>query len=208
MLTTEVKRQRASVALSWKQFDLLMKCSAKHDMTEWNAWRKHNPEQPVRLQNVNIEKAYLRGADLRKADFRGANLRGVDLSGAKLCDFNRRWADLSDADFREADLCGTDFRGANLSGANFDRAYLFCTNFSWTNLSGANFNGADLWAFLFKANLTSVDLSQANRRFSDFTKIGCKYTTRLTPQKQRRQCGKQDTSGHGQTLHGGPANNF
>ncbi|WP_083456041.1 pentapeptide repeat-containing protein [Desulfosarcina cetonica] len=44
-------------------------------------------------------------------------------------------------------------------------------------MSGANFNGADLWAFLFRANLTSVDLGQANRRFSDFTKIGCQYTT-------------------------------
>jgi len=178
MLTTEKKRQIASEAstFSWEQFDLLMKCSAKHDMTDWNEWRKQNPKQPVRLQNVNLEKAYLRGADLHEADFFRANLRGVDLSGARRCDGNRRWADLSGTDFREADLCGTDFRGANLTGANFGRAYLFFTNLSWTNMSGADFRGADLWAFLYRANLTSVDLSRANRRFSDFTNIGCKYT--------------------------------
>ena len=86
---------RAGATLSREQFDLLMKCSTRHDMMEWNEWRIHNPQQPVLLQNANMEKACLRGADLRKADFRGANLRGVDLSGAKLCDFSRHWADLS-----------------------------------------------------------------------------------------------------------------
>ncbi|MDR3569403.1 MAG: pentapeptide repeat-containing protein [Syntrophobacteraceae bacterium] len=184
MIQTKNKRQRASVALrrvqsgilrvkaptretgakfSREQFEVLMKCSDRQDMTEWNEWRKHNPNQGVVLQDVNIAGAHLRGADFGKADFRGANLRGADLSGARLYDFNRRWTDLSGADFSEADLCGTDFRGADLRGANFSRAYLYYTNLSWTDLSGANFNGADLWAFLFRANLTSVDLSRSNR---------------------------------------------
>jgi len=176
MRAIEVKCEIIGAAFDQEQFDLLMKCSAKHDMAEWDEWKKQNPKQPVLLQNANLAKAYLRGADLRRADFRGANLRGVDLSGAKLPDFTRRWADLSGADFREADLCGTDFRGANLSGANFGRAYLYYTNFSWTNLSGANFRGADLWSFLYKAIVTSVDLSLANRRLADFTRIGSTFT--------------------------------
>jgi hypothetical protein len=172
MRALEVKCEIIGAAFDQEQFDLLMQCSAKHDMTEWDEWKKNNPKRPVLLQNANLAKAYLRGADLRRADFRGANLRGADLSGAKLPDFSRRWADLSGADFREADLCGTDFRGADMSGANFGRAYLYYTNFSWTNLSGANFRGADLWSFLYKAILTSVDLSLANRKLSEFTRIG------------------------------------
>jgi len=176
MLKMEAQKQKIGATFNRDQLDRLMRCSAKQDMTEWNEWRKKNPEQPVLLQNAKLEKAYLRGADLRKADFRGASLRGTDLSGAKLHDFSRRWADLSGADFSMADLCGTDFRGANLSGVNFQQAYLYYANLSWTNLSGANFSGADLWAMLYEAKLTSVDLDKANRRFSEFTRIACQYT--------------------------------
>ncbi|WP_321419211.1 pentapeptide repeat-containing protein [uncultured Desulfobacter sp.] len=173
MLEVKIARDEFVITFDTEQFDLLMKCSGQKDMTEWNAWRKHNPDRPVLLQNSNLEKAYLRGADLHGADFRRANLRGADLSGAKLCDGSRRWADLSGADLREADLCLTDFRGANLLGANFSRAYLYYTNLSWTDLSFADFHDADLWACLYKAVLTSVDLSQANRFVKYFTKRGC-----------------------------------
>ena len=182
MLISEIKKQGTRGAFNWEQFDLLVKCSTAHDMTDWNEWRRHHPKQPILLQNANMEKAWLRGADLRNADFRGASLRGADLSGARRRDFSRRWADLEGADFTEADLCGTDFRGANLSGADFSRAYLFYTNLSWTNLSGASFNEADLWAFLYRANLAAIDLCRANRRRSDFTEAGCRYAkTGKTP---------------------------
>jgi len=174
MIETKMTRGELEATFDSEQFDLLVKCSAKRNMNEWNAWRKRNPGAAVLLQNANLEKAYLRGADLHGADFQGANLRGADLSGAKLGDGSRRWADLSGVDLREADLCLTDFRGAKLIGANFSRAYLYYTNLSWTNLSFANFTNADLWAFLYKAVLSSVDLFQANKRLNDFTKIGCK----------------------------------
>ncbi|WP_051309849.1 pentapeptide repeat-containing protein [Desulfogranum japonicum] len=176
MTTREIHRSKLNTHFSLEQYDLLMKCSASQDMTEWNEWRKRNPKIPVRFRNADIKNAYLRGADLHKADFRGANLRGLDLSGAKRGNTGRLWANLSGADFREADLCGTDLRGANLSGADFSRAYLYYTNLSWTKLRGANFSGTDLWAFLYRADLTAVDLDLANRRLSDFTKTGCKYT--------------------------------
>ena len=176
MRTLEMKSLKSGGTYDRAQFDLLMQCSEKCDMTEWNTWRQQHPNQPVRLHKANLDKAFLRGADLRHADFRDASLRGVDLSGFRLPDYSRRWADLSGADFREADLCLTDFRGANLRGANFACAYLYYTNLSWTDLSGANFDGADLWGFLYEAVLRSVDLDQANRRIKDFTKIGCKLT--------------------------------
>lgn len=173
MFEVTIARDEFVIPFDKKQFDLLMKCSDKKDMTEWNTWRRHNPGCPVRLQNSNLEKAYLRGADLHWADFRGANLRGADLSGEKLWDGSRRWADLSGADLREADLCLVDFRGAKLIGTNFSRAYLYYTNLSWTDMSFANLYDADLWACMYKAVLTSVDLNQANRFVKYFTKRGC-----------------------------------
>nr|WP_319490762.1 pentapeptide repeat-containing protein [uncultured Desulfobacter sp.] len=173
MLDVKHARYELVITMDRAPFDLLMKCSGQKDMTEWNVWRKHNPDHPVLLQNLNLEKAYLRGADLHGADLRGTNLRGADLSGAKLCDGSRRWADLSGADLREADLCLTDFRGATLIGANFSRAYLYYTNLSWTNLSFANFYDADLWACMYKSVLISVDLDQANRLVKYFTKRAC-----------------------------------
>lgn len=176
MLKVQFNKQKVIEKYDRQQFDLLMRCSEKHDTTDWNTWRKNNPHQPVILQDADLEKTYLRGADLHDADFRGANLRGVDLSGAKLFNFNRRWADLRGADFREADLCLTDFRGADLRDANFCRAYLFYTNLSWTNLSGADFTDADFWAFYYEAGLTGVDLSKARRMISEFSRVGCKYT--------------------------------
>lgn len=156
-----------------EQYQLLMGCSARRDMSAWNIWRKNNSGQRVLLQTACLQGAWLRGADLRGADLRGANLRGADLSGARLPDLSRRWADLSGADFREADLCGTDLRGANVSGADFRCAYLYYTNFSWTNLRGANLCGADLWSFFYKADLRGVNVHLANRRRAHFTLIGC-----------------------------------
>jgi hypothetical protein len=169
------KKESNRQSFNQEQYNLLMECSAKHDMTAWNTFRAENPEQPILLRNACLEKAYLRGADLHKADLSGASLRGTDLSGEKRADFSRKWADLSEADMSRADLCETDFRGANLSGANFSQAYLFYTNLSWTNLSGANFNKADLWAMLYEATLVSVDLDQAHRRLYQFTRVGSKY---------------------------------
>lgn len=82
MLRTTVKRQGATVRSRWeqpgafrieagarqtgsgfsgRQIDLLMKCSAGHDMAEWNEWRNHNPAETVLLQGVNIARAWLRG---------------------------------------------------------------------------------------------------------------------------------------------------
>lgn len=175
MLIIESMDVMTDASLNREQFDLLMDCSEKHDLTKWNEWRRRNPDRPVLLQNANLAKAWLRGADLRQADLRGANLRSVDLSGARRPDYSWRWANLSGADFRKADLCGTDFRGADLNGADFSQSYLYYTNFSWTNLSGANFNNADLWAFLFRANVNAADLRLANRRLAEFSMIGCAH---------------------------------
>ena len=88
---------------------------------------------------VDGERANLRGTDLRGTDLCGANLScvdlsGVDLSGTNLCDANLSCADLSDANLSCADLSYANLYGADLRYANL----------SGTDLCGADLCGADL----------------------------------------------------------------
>jgi hypothetical protein len=53
-----------------QQYDLLKKCSDKKDMTEWNEWRKKNPNEVVWLQG-----AYFEGWHLQEVNFMHANQR-------------------------------------------------------------------------------------------------------------------------------------
>ena len=126
------------------------------------------------LNDVNLQKTYLRGiklpraslakADLSGADLSRADLSRADLSGANLFGANLRGADLRGAILSGANLIGADLRGAILGGAN-----LFETDLSGANLFGANLIGADLrWAILSgKANLRRADLSEANLRWAN-----------------------------------------
>ena len=119
------------------QYDLLIKCSDKGDMTQWNKWRENNPKVSILLEGANFINADLAGADLWNANLAGANLRNANLAGADL------WkANLKSTELRSASLKGSELIGANLAGAN---------------LRNVNLAGADLW----KANLKGAKLIAA-----------------------------------------------
>jgi hypothetical protein len=119
------------------QLAVLLRCSAARDLTEWNARREANPDEPIHL-----EGAMLRGAYLRGANFDGAHLAGAIL-----------WsADLAEAQFVEADL-----REATLWGAHLERAMLRRTDLQGALMGTACLNGARV---LF-AQLQGADCSYA-----------------------------------------------
>jgi uncharacterized protein YjbI with pentapeptide repeats len=140
--------------------------------SEWNAWRRTNPEvRPDLVEAVFTED------DLSFSDLHGADLRGVVLKAARLSHVDFSFADLreacledaylSGANFHKADLRGADLSGAHLayvtlSGADLRRAHL-----SWANISGADFIGADLG----EADLTITNAIEAN--FADANLTGC-----------------------------------
>lgn len=140
--------------------------------SEWNAWRRTNPEvRPDLVEAVFTED------DLSFTDLHGADLRGVVLKAARLSHVDFSFADLreacledaylSGANFHKADLRGADLSGAHLayvtlSGADLRRAHL-----SWANISGADFIGADLG----EADLTITNAIEAN--FADANLTGC-----------------------------------
>ncbi|MEH1798994.1 MAG: AAA family ATPase [Nostoc sp.] len=79
------------------------------------------------FRQVNLSKAYLRGACLRDADLSGANLSraflyDANLSQAELSRANLSGADLSESKLTGANLCGCDLTGADLTGCDLEGA--------------------------------------------------------------------------------------
>lgn len=77
--------------------------------------------------------------EIPNADLRGEHLRGLDLGGAIL-----RQANLSKGVFRGTDFPHADFSGADLSGADFRGTDMKFANLVGANLTGTLFDGADL----------------------------------------------------------------
>lgn len=67
-----------------EQYDLLKTCSDIKDMTEWNKWRKKNPDKRVQLQFTPLEEFWLMEANLQGAELGWANLQGATLVRANL----------------------------------------------------------------------------------------------------------------------------
>jgi uncharacterized protein YjbI with pentapeptide repeats len=111
------------------QYEILIKCSDKGDLTEWNEWRENNQKVSILLEGANFINAKLDGADLWNANLSGADLRNVNLEGADLGEANLKstelWnANLKDAELISANLTGADLRNVNLEGADLWKANL------------------------------------------------------------------------------------
>lgn len=128
-----------------KQLELLRKCSAKKDMSEWNKWRKENPKEEIWLQGADLDDTYLEGAELA----------GGHLERAILFDAHLERAQLSCAHLEEAALSCTNLEGAHLGHAHLQGAFL----------EGARLEGADLWC----SHLEGADFSRACLHGADFT---------------------------------------
>ena len=119
------------------QYEILIRCSDKGDLTQWNGWRENNQTVSILLGGANFLGANLAGADLCNANLAGADLRNVNLEGADL------W---------KANLKSTDLWSANLKGSE-----LISANLADADLRNVNLEGADLW----KANLKGTKLIAA-----------------------------------------------
>ena len=92
------------------QYEILIGCSDKGDLTQWNEWRENNQKVSILLEGANFFSANLEGADLCKANLAGANLRNVNLAGADLWKANLKGAKLIAAIVdRQTFIWGCDF---------------------------------------------------------------------------------------------------
>ena len=112
------------------QHDRLKRCSAAKDVTDWNAWRKANPDTEILLEKAECHGASLRGAHLEGANLNTANLDGAHLEGAHLQGARFRGAHMKGAYLEGAHLEGADLQGADLRGAKLSDAHLEGANFT------------------------------------------------------------------------------
>ena len=94
---------------------MLLRCSEKKDMMEWNEWRKKNPKSDVLLEGANLRKCYLKGVYLNW----GLN---KDKEGG-LEDF-RGEVHLENSCLRDAHLESAYLKGAHLEGVEMVDTYL------------------------------------------------------------------------------------
>jgi len=150
------EQQREGLQFSQEQYEMLKRCSDKKDMTEWNGWRKENPDKDIMLSGANLIQFYLNGAFLNKAitiDKSGRvyefhrvieepdmasfnqkvkNIGNIYLDGAKL-----RRADLEGALFYDSNLKAADVSNAKLEAAEFWRTEMQDTNFGRATVDGS-----------------------------------------------------------------------
>lgn len=133
------EKQKEERRFSKEQYEMLLRCSEKKDMTEWNEYAKKARGIEILLEGVDLCDAYLKQAILWCADLSGAQLINADLEGADLTRANLSRVDLTYAQLQsvhltETILKGADLEGAQLEGAWFDRTDLCGAQFQWRTL--------------------------------------------------------------------------
>ena len=59
--------ERKEKQFNESQYEILIRCSEKGDMTQWNEWRENNQKVSILLEGANFIGANLEGAELWKA---------------------------------------------------------------------------------------------------------------------------------------------
>jgi uncharacterized protein YjbI with pentapeptide repeats len=116
------------------QYEILIKCSDKGDLTEWNEWRENNQKASILLEGAIFINANLDGVDLWNANLAGADLRNVNLEGADLGEANLKSTDLWNANLKSAELISANFAGADLRNVNLEGADLWKANLKGAKL--------------------------------------------------------------------------
>ena len=184
---------------SQSQYEMLKRCSDNKDMTEWNEWRKNNPDEDIFLEGADLFKFSLAGALLgtgtgfvkvvedKKLDFKGkVYLQQAIFAYANLNFTDFRFSKLQNAFFNHADLEGASFWGANLKYCSFswsnlknahlehshvENARLDCAILKGANLSFAKLKGADMdHSILEEANVRSVEFDRKTRCLGVYNK--------------------------------------
>jgi uncharacterized protein YjbI with pentapeptide repeats/transposase-like protein len=115
----------------------------------WKTLAKGKLEE-AELQGAYLEKAQLQGARLNAAKLQGAYLKEAQLQGAEL-----RYANLQGADLRGAMFQGADLSYANLQGADLRGAGLQGAKLEGVKLQGADLASAGIWLAGFPYGLAN-----------------------------------------------------
>jgi uncharacterized protein YjbI with pentapeptide repeats len=189
-------KNKTRLRFSQKQYDMLMRCSKKQDVSEWNQWRKKNFNIPILLEGADFKDARLNGVNLFAAKMKNSGFENARLENAILIKSDFEKALLGMTHFENSNLCAANFENAftlsagpcffaraNLVYANFKGLKRFPpSNFNHANLTAANFEAADLQgssfidAVLKRANFEGAELKIAHLYRSDLSGANLKKT--------------------------------
>jgi hypothetical protein len=140
---------------------MLMRCSEKKDLSEWNNWWSSERissdplEYPLKYTPIELEGADFIGAHLEWASLESANLKNANFAEADLSRACLKDAHLEKAYFELTDLRSTHADGAHLEGAKFIKTSLEFASFKKSYTDG---------------NTTFTDCSF--NIYTDFTGVG------------------------------------
>jgi len=116
----------SGLRFSQEQYDMLKRCSDKKDMTEWNQWRKGNPDEDIELEGADFSRWQLEGVHLNagkgKYPYALLNTGTIPPDGVGPVHMLQGNVFLKGAKFIDAHLEWADFRGAYLNYADFSKA--------------------------------------------------------------------------------------
>lgn len=171
---------------STEQYKILTECSQKQDVSDWNQWRKENPDVPVILAEMDFADFHLSEANLAGACFFGCNFNGAELWGinGEGADFTE--ATLERADLSDAILCDANFTAANLSYVDLSDADLTDTIFCDAILDHSNIVGSSLkrsnlsnsrfhFAYLYNVNMDEVTLNGIDKANWNIKDVTCSF---------------------------------
>ena len=161
------KQPEGKRRFSQQQYDLLKRCSAKMDMTEWNKWREKHPDEEIWLQGANLRRAHLENTNLPHAHLENADLVNALLENTDLTCAHLENADLRNTHLENAILGYTHLENADLRNAHLKNACLVFAHLKNANLHDAHLEHADLieanlrGAYFWYAKLQSANFSVA-----------------------------------------------
>ena len=147
-----------------EQYAMLLRCSKKKDMTEWNEWRIANLTVEIRLQGANFPESYFQEAYFREAHCEGAYFIGAHCEGA-----NFIWAHCKGANFLGTNCESAFFSGADCESADFSEADCKGTKFGHAHCKDAYFADTDCeGADFMSAHCEGADFMCAHCEGADF----------------------------------------
>ena len=170
----EKEQSKPERKFNQEQYDMLKRCSKKKDMTEWNEWRKENPNEEILLEGAKLYKAHLEEANLsEKAHLEGANLVGAHLEGAELQEAYLERAILHGAHLEKAKIAGT-----HLHKTDFERAIVDGETLIWdceidrdTDFTGVALEQARVEPKLMPLLKYNIRRKQWERWYTDHPKL-------------------------------------
>lgn len=169
MSKSNEKEEKPKRRFSEEQYEMLLRCSEKKDIKEWEKWRDENLFEDILLECANLSGCYLKSVSLNVIKIVWGEVRGKGRAEVHMKNANLSGTQLQDATLMEAHLEGVNLSGAHLEGATLSAAHLDNADLSNAHMEGASATDVFMEGVnLTNANLKDTCLYNADLENADF----------------------------------------